>query len=89
MAEVYNVTRRKVHYNIPHLFTFMTSNSTLSPEIVINQTEPDAIYYNITIGNYGSLLDAYTAHLIVDSCKDLQTGRGILLGFVINDFIYM
>ena len=48
-------------------------------QVVLNRTDPDAVYYNITIGNYGSLLDTYTAHLLVDGCKpDLPKGQSPL-----------
>ena len=75
-AELYNVTSRNLVYQIPSFFTLAGSlTSDLGPAVVVNNTAPDAIYYNISISDFGSVLDTYTMHLITKECKSIVQGE--------------
>ncbi len=81
-VEIYNVTARKLTYELPRLFSGMWSGdsaeegASLPAEVVINETEPKAQFYNITVRGLTHVVDAYTAHLVVHKCaSNVSTGK--------------
>ena len=80
-AEIYNVTARKLTYELPGMFAGLMSSAlgadpdSLPPEIVINETDHKAQFYNITIKGLDHVVSAWTAHLVVKRCaSNVSTG---------------
>ena len=80
-AEIYNVTARKLTYELPGMFAGLMSAAlgadpdSLPPEIVINETDHKAQFYNITVKGLDHVVSAWTAHLVVRRCaSNVSTG---------------
>ena len=80
-AEIYNVTARKLAYELPGMFAGLMSAAlradpdSLPPEIVINETDHKAQFYNITVKGLDHVVSAWTAHLVVRRCaSNVSTG---------------
>ena len=80
-AEIYNVTARKLTYELPGMFAGLMSSAlgadpdSLPPEIVINETAHKAQFYNVTVKGLDHVVSAWTAHLVVTRCaSNVSTG---------------
>ena len=81
-AEVYNSTTRSISYYLPVLIPQISlyEEAGVSTELVLNRTQKNAVFYNITIIGLDNVLQAYTAHLITRKCmQSANTGRRHLL----------
>ena len=64
-------------YELPSIFSAFSSQDA-SPEVIINQTEPKAQFYNISIQGLEHAVDAYTVHLISTECSAKESTGMIL-----------
>ena len=76
------MTARKLTYELPGMFAGLMSSAlgadpdSLPPEIVINETDHKAQFYNITVKGLDHVVSAWTAHLVVKRCaSNVSTGR--------------
>ena len=81
-AEIYNVTARKLTYELPGIFAGLMSaafgapSDSLPPEVVINETTPKAQVYNITVQGLDHAISSWTAHLVSKKCaSNVSTGK--------------
>lgn len=77
-AELYDVSKRDISINVTSLLDFVTSfpKSVLSEDVIVNKTEPSAVFYNISLGGLDIPLQAYTVHLLALSCLNTTTTAG-------------
>ena len=76
-AELYNISARSIIYETPnflsHLRNFPRSLISDDETVVINETEANAVFYNISLQGLDATLHAYTASLHTVQClKDSQ-----------------
>ena len=81
-AEIYNVTTRKLTYELPGIFAGLMSSAfgapsdSLPPEVVINETKHKAQFYNITIKGLDHAISSWTAHLVAKKCaSNVSAGK--------------
>ncbi len=77
MAEVYSVADRHLEHNMTTLIDFFRTfpRALMSEEVVINETSPSAIFYNISLLQLDIPLKAFSARLVTLRCSDTPKGN--------------
>ena len=76
MAEVYDNEKRHITYHTPPVYSFMTNypRSLSMSTNILNPSADKAIFYNISLPQLSSAVQAFTANLHILSCKEDLSG---------------
>ena len=71
------MAERHLEYNTTGVFDLMMGfpRSINDVHVIINKTQPAAIFYNISLNYLDIPLQAYTAHLTTLDCTELPPGE--------------
>ena len=74
-AELYDVGDRHVSHRLPDLLQFLRTlpGAVFGRQAVLNATQANAVFYNVSLAGLEMPLQAYTAHLRRLQCTAAET----------------